>query len=123
MPPAAIATILCVAESPRYVVPAYAPLTTRTGVARSVVELSPSWPQLFFPQVYTRPLAASAMHPSGIAEILTIGFVLASPRYHVPGYAPFNTCTGVVRLVVELLPSCDSPLSPHAYTLPSAASA
>src|SRR6266498_3682884 len=85
--------------------------TTPTGVSRSVLVPSPSWPESFQPQHATRPALVSAQlwyAPAAIAVT-----PLASPA----------TPTGVWRSVVVPSPSSPDSLSPQHLMPPALVSA
>src|SRR5439155_12116393 len=84
---------------------------TATGVWRSVVVPSPSWPSALRPQHLTPPALVSAQVWKSPAEIAATP--LGSPE----------TATGVWRSVIVPSPSWPEPLSPQHLTPPPLVSA
>ena len=82
------------------------PPSTGTGLARSAVEPSPSWPAPLEPHAHSVPLRRTAT-------------VCTAPPATVRHLLPAPTCTGLARSVVEPSPSWPDEFRPQAHRVPS----
>ena len=98
------------------VLPANTPVVlTATGISELVVELLPRLPDLLFPQQYALLSEAIAQVCILLSDILLIIFPASTPSV--------LTATGILKLVVELLPRAPEILLPQQYALSSEATA